>query len=185
MGSLLLSLLLSVAHGSTLIEDVQAQLAKKQNINGTFKQTRFVKQMAVTLNSSGNFQLDKAKGLAWSQTEPFEYKFKVDGDRIELVNKDSAPQVITKESQPMLFAFSQTFLALFSGDMSALNKQFEVKSAGTKQKWNFDLVPRDESTRRAVKGLNVSGGSAVDHVRVEDSQGNTMTIEFQLAKEAR
>lgn len=182
MGPLLLSFLIAAAYGSTLVEDVQAQLAQRSTVGGTFKQTRFIKQMNVTLDSSGKFQLDKKSGLTWKQTHPFEYNFRVDRERIELVNSNSKPEIITKESQPLLFAFSQTFLALFSGDMAALNKQFDVKSSGTKQKWSFEFVPREESARKAVKAINVGGGVSIDRVRVEDSQGNTMNVDFQLAK---
>lgn len=182
MGSLLLSLLLSAAYGSTLVEDVQKQLSRRPAVSGTFKQTRFVKQMAVTLNSSGKFQLDKKSGLSWNQIEPFEYNFKVNRERIELVTKGSKPEIVTKESQPLLFAFSQTFLSLFSGDMAALNKQFDVKSSGTNQKWKFEFAPRDDAARKAVKVINVVGGVSIDQVLVEDTQGNKMQVDFVLAK---
>lgn len=166
----------------SLLLSVAMILSANPAIHGTFKQTKFVKEMNVTLNSSGEFSLDKSNGLAWKQTEPFEYTFKVNKDRIELVSKGSKPEIITKESQPLMFGFSQTFLSMFSGDMTTLKEKFEAKESGTKEKWKFDFIPRDEMARKAIKGIQVAGGKVIDLIRVEDAQGNAMSVTFQIAK---
>lgn len=165
-----------------LIDDVRAQLARQGTVEGTFTQKKFVKDMSTTLESSGEFRLDPTAGLDWKQKEPFVYDFRLTGQKIELVTPGSKPEVITKESQPLLFGFSQAFLGLFSGDLTELNKQFTVDASGDKASWKFKFIPREEMVKKAIRELRAMGGNSISSIYVEDARGNTMTMNFQLSK---
>ena len=165
--------------GETVLQRLNKTFAPSSQLTGNYQQTRFVKHLGVTLNSSGKFSMKKNGGISWEQTKPFASALNISEKEISFTVEGSPIRVIGPDVDPVLYSFGRAFLTLLKGDESALQAQFDVKEDGPKNKWHLNLTPKSEMIKKAIRGINIYGDSFVKSVRIEDQGDNYMKIDFQ------
>ena len=161
---------------------VQQQLASADNLSGHFTQTRDIKLLSSPLKSEGNFILSKSKGLSWNQTQPFKSQLTVTADKLTQQIGDNPPITLTKEQQPIVFFFTQTFLSVFKGDTKALTPYFNIGFSGDQKNWQIRLAAKTAPLNKAITQIELSGGNYFNSAVISEATGDKLTIHFRHIK---
>jgi len=185
LGLLLLSLntfAASAVDGDQSLDKVRTHILKYKEVNGNFKQVRNLKDLKLSLESEGDFRFKLPFDLDWNQKKPFVMDLLMTPDKIVQKNADGSEQVITKAQQPVIFTFSSSFLGIFAGDKTAIEKTFTYQVSLKGNKWMMNLEPKDELLKKAVSKVQINGAEFVETVEVTEKSGNTTHIQFSKVK---
>jgi len=168
-----------------LASGVKARLASPQVLRGQFEQTKVVSGFKKPLLSSGVFLLWRGHGVLWQTRKPFDSTLTIRRDRLLLSQSDGATVYrVDAGREPGLRAVNELLFALFSGDVTSLQKAFRLE--GTllpKGEWKLVLLPTDSGLSRVFTRVELEGGRYVRQVRLAGSNGDTSLIRFdQLAE---
>lgn len=181
--SYLLSLLLSLGFAADSdLAKLKSLLAPQQRVRGQFEQVRKIKDLKVALKSSGNFEFKLPLDLKWEQKKPFVMNLEMHPDKVVQQTEDGKPQVITAEEQPIVFAFSKSFLSIFSGDQEAIKNNFDYTVLIKGKHWQMNLVPKESIFKKAISKLDISGSEFVETIEVQETSGNLTHIKFLRVK---
>lgn len=170
---------------ATLAEQVQARLYTEPVLHGQFEQTQTLKGFSKPLVSKGEFMLSRERGVVWNTQAPFPSTLVVTRERIVATNGKSAPQQIDAAKEPGLKQVNDIVFALLSGDLKALNDQFDVTGeASGHGGWKLKLTPRDANLARFLGPVDLSGDRFVDAVHWRNGQGDDTSIRFSKQRAA-
>lgn len=164
------------------LQKVRDVLLKHKEVEGDFKQTRTVKDLKLKLQSEGKFQFKLPLDLTWNQKKPFAMDLLMTSDKIVQKNADGSEQTITKAQQPVIFIFSSSFLAVFSGDKKEIEKNFKYEVLFKGAKWSMTLEPKDEMLQKAIKDVKIAGADFVENVEIHEKSGGATVIVFSNIK---
>lgn len=168
-----------------LASDVKARLASPQVLRGQFEQTKVVSGFKKPLLSSGVFLLWRGHGVLWQTRKPFDSTLTIRRDRLLLSQSDGATVYrVDAGREPGLRAVNELLFALFSGDVTSLQKAFRLEGALLpKGEWKLVLLPTESGLSRVFTRVELEGGRYVRQVRLAESNGDTSLIRFdQLAE---
>lgn len=168
--------------GDLELNQIRATLAKYKKVEGQFKQTRFVKDLKLSLESDGNFVFKAPLDLTWAQKNPFVMDIFMTSEKILQKNADGTQQEINKEQQPVVFAISSSFLGVLLGDEAVIKKDFKYKITRTGKKWMMDLEPNNEIVKKIITSVKIEGADVVEKVEITEKTGNTTKIVFSKVK---
>ncbi len=172
------------AYGSEDLSKITPLLLKHPQVKGSFIQIRKIKDLKLELKSEGTFHFKLPLDLNWHQKKPFVMDLQMSPEKVVQINPGSAPVTISKEQQPMLFAFSSSFLGVFSGDQKSIEKNFEYEASIEGTRWTLNLKPKDELFKKAILKVKVEGAEFVERVLVEETSGGSTLIRFLNVKGA-
>ena len=157
---------------------VEKQLTSNTNIIGDFVQERQIQGIDNPLKSSGTFGLSDDGSLIWTQTKPFKSVMTISHDKLSQTIMDNPPTIMTKESQPVVFTFTQLFMSILKGDTKSVQQYFNVDFTGDAQSWSIVFTPKTAPINKAIKSLIFKGGKNIDSIKVVDTQSNVISIIF-------
>ncbi|WP_261817675.1 LolA family protein [Vibrio gallicus] len=162
----------------TDLDSLQTQLAKHPTVRGDFVQSRHLEMFSAPLTSSGTFTLNKQQGLLWQQGQPFAVDLVLTEDKLRQSIANQAPQIITAKQNPMAFYFSRIFLAVFQGDTSALQAQFDLELTTNKSDWTLLLTPTQAPLNAVFKQITLSGDTEINSLKLTELRGDITEITF-------
>lgn len=177
------------------LEKITHQIKLKPFLQGAFRQERTLKGFSRTLVSTGQYFFWKEHGLYWEVQKPF---FRATTFGNDLTISWSSPGEVSSSEAPKLIQkqISKVLIAVLGADIETLQRYFiatahmnEVESGGddgvggetAKAKnltWSMQLKPKDFATRKALKQLDLIGGTSIYEIRVTSSNGGITHIQF-------
>ncbi len=164
------------------IEKIRNQLTRHKIVEGNFKQVRFVKDLGVQLDSEGTFQFELPLKLHWMQKTPFALDLLMTPEKIVQTAFGGSEQVMTKESQPVIFMFSSSFLSVFSGDEKKISENFAYQISSVGDEWTIRLTPTQDLFKKAISDVVITGSEFVEKVLVTEKLGSSTQIVFSKVK---
>ena len=165
--------------------ELEKSLAKAMDYevaSGDFKQTKSIKKLKRDFVSTGTFRISKKSGIVWKTQQPIVSELAVNNGGI--FERDAGGQsriVVTKEN-PLFADFSKNIQAMFSGEVSELEKNFKVfyekKSCG----FMMGLVPREGIVRKVVANIVIEACEYVDKVIITNVDDSPVTYDFMNYK---
>ena len=164
------------------VESVCRSLTSNPVTTGNFTQEKKIANAKRTLKSSGTF-LFSGKLVIWDTAKPVASSLIVTGDKIIQKSPNGKTTVLSGKDNDAFKGVSQSVTALFSGDKSALEKNFTIKFSSTANSWQMVLTPKDKTVASAMKTITVSGtgnskASTFTGLIVEQLDGGTITYTF-------
>lgn len=156
--------------------ELNKYLVLKPVMRGSFVQQKKITILKKPLISSGMFLASQKQGLYWFQKSPFLSKTIVTHDFLAQRVKQGEVNRYTFEEQPILVSVSRIFLAIWKGDMSVLNKEFDSTINISGGKWNMVLVPANEMVKKVIAKIVVQGAAYIEQVELHESNGNSTDI---------
>lgn len=166
-----------------LVDTLQAIAAQlnahaPEVLRGEFEQTKQVAGFKQPLVSRGGFVIARQRGLIWRTDAPFDSVLVVQPRRLLSISAGEE-QTLDAVREPGLKAFNELLIGLLSGDLAALQEQFEVVFAQRQARhWSLRLQPREAALARFVQTLELEGGDFVERVHLAESGGDTSHIRF-------
>lgn len=144
-----------------------------------FEQVRKIDALTRPLISKGSMILSKNDGLLWSMKTPFATDLLINKEKMVQLSDDGEKSIVKAEDQPVLYNLSEIFLALFSGDLEAILKNFELeKVTKSDEKWQVVFNPRGLILGKVMKRVELSGGKLLENVQIFESNGDSTSITF-------
>lgn len=165
------------AKASELGDAIQILSAQKE-VRGSFKQLRKVLKINRTFESSGEFSLSR-KELVFDIRKPFPSKMVLSESGIVQVGADGVQMKISAGENAVFDEISETMRAVVSGDLSMLQKRFEVYFLQRGKSWEIGLLPKEKAVQSVMEKILVKGDDVLKEMEIVDGEGNVLTYEFK------
>lgn len=177
---LLIALLVLVSgslYAGSLINQIEAFVGSSPTVRGNFSQTKTLSGVSKKLNSEGFFIVDKSKGVVWITEKPIYQTLKVTETGIRIGNKGGVLMNVDARSEPSVKYINELVLAIFSGDMSALERLFNYSGEVTAKGWNIELTPKN-SVSTLFKKITIVGSSSINRISFISKDGDLTEVIF-------
>ncbi len=182
----LLFLALVAVSQASLALDVTAlarHLSTDFPITGQFVQERFIEGFPKPIISKGEFTFVSARGLVWQTQQPFANRVVVLNDKLITENEFESQQ-INSDQTPQLTVFNSLAMALFSGDLSFLQSQFQISASGTLSAWRMTLTPRQAPLNTVFQKIDLQGSRYAEKISLWSTQKELTRVTLSGQKKA-
>ncbi|QIM62086.1 hypothetical protein A1D29_01480 [Pasteurellaceae bacterium Orientalotternb1] len=178
-GLILLLLACSSASWAFSQQDLIQTLQQPESVQGEFIQQRFLKNLPKPITTSGTFVLRKNAGLLWQMKTPFASDVRVRQDGIMQWNGSQwVENAKVGQSQQI-----SLFLGLLSGDVTALQSQFDLTLSGKAESWQLTLTPTSLLMKQIFNQIELKGDNVVKSIELHEKQGDRTLIQLQNSRQ--
>lgn len=152
---------------------VLRQLAQPAPSHSAFVELRGSALLKEPLRVSGHYRRPDAATLVREVQQPYQETTTIAGDRVTIARQGKPPRVFALSRAPELADLQQSFGALLSGDLAALEQRYQLNVRGTAQQWVLALVPKDPALGKRVRTVSLYGASdQLRCIETEPSKGD-------------
>ena len=171
--AVLLGLPLHAVLGATLdAEAVIRSLERDPPATIEFSEARFSPLLAEPLIVSGRLSYLGAGSFDREVTAPYKENTSIRGESVRVERDGDKARTFALKRAPELGGLLASFVALLSGDASAVSREFTVTASGRDAAWTIELTPLDGRQRRRLEEIVVGGaGNEPKCIVVLSSQG--------------
>jgi len=143
-----------------------------------FTQSREIAGFNRPLKSEGTLLFVRDRGVIWSTHEPVETVVVILPGKIYQEIKGER-DTLPSSAQPFMRTVSDMLLALYGGDIAKLKDIFTISVVDHgESSSHLRLMPKQFSLRQAVRHIDLFGDSAIEEVRITESEGNINALIF-------
>ncbi len=157
---------------------LQQRWKKSQYLSSQFIQSRYLAVLSRPLVSEGNFYYHQDQGICWSMKKPWEQWFVITPDAIIQGEGSGETSKMLGKEQPMFSVFSKAFFALFTGDIFAMEKWFDMSLVINESAWTITLSPKDEAVAILANKMELTGDNHLQVVTLFDANDDKTEIHF-------
>lgn len=177
-----LALMSAHAAAQTPVARIQDMLAKPAVLCGRFDQTKTLAGMKKPLASNGRFCVVQGKGVLWRTLKPFPNTLRLTRDEIVHYQGERVATRLDAQKEPTVRMINSVLFSLLSGDLSQLDKLFEVDGSVAAQSWKVGLKARQPALAKAIGAIALEGGAYVKQIRLDEAGGDRTDISFSEIK---
>ena len=170
------------ASGEALLKGVlarpAAQLTRSQVVSGKFTHRKQLREVPKPLTATGEFIFARSLGVYWHTQKPFDAVVVLTPKGILEKAEGSQTLQLSADDQPAVRMIANVFLALFTLDMTSLEKNFKLSSASEGTRWTIGLEPRSGAIAQVFTRATVSGSTDVEQVMLTDVHGDSTVIDL-------
>lgn len=167
----------SFAEGLTYAQLEQLTDSPAQ-LEGKFSQQKYLSSMEISLTSTGVFEYQRGKFIRWETLDPIQNELLVTPTEVVSRQGDQNLLQLGAESNPAVTAFSGIFFSVLTADWSKLANYFELSGSADGEQWQAELLPLNDSINQVVSGVILKGDGLLREVILNESGGDTITINF-------
>lgn len=158
------------------------QMTRHEVVTGDFKQTKSIKKLNRDFVSTGTFRISKTSGIVWKTQKPFPSELTVSDAGISERNVNGQVRVISSNDNPVFVQLSKTIQAVFSGNLSELETNFNIFCEKTSNGYMVGLVPREKSVQKVIANIVMDVSENLEKVVITDGEGSPVVYEFSNQK---
>lgn len=177
---LLIALLVLVSgtiYAGSLVNQIEVLVSSSPTVRGKFFQTKTLSGVSKKLNSEGFFIIDQSKGVVWVTEKPIYQTLKVTEMGIRIGNKTGVLMNLDARSEPSVKYINELVLAIFSGDMSVLERLFNYSSNVMAKDWSLELTPKNTAPS-LFKKITILGSSSISRITFVSKEGDITEVSF-------
>jgi outer membrane lipoprotein-sorting protein len=174
---LLLALFFTLVSSQALAADVtMAQLmqllAQSKHIKAQFVETKHVKVLDSTIDSSGELLFKAPSRLEKHTLKPRAELLKIDGNTVA-IEKGNFKRNMSLNDYPDIASLVQSLTATFRGDQAALEQFFNWTLTGPLDSWRLSLKPKSQKLYVTLREIKLTGqGNYVSQVETILTDGD-------------
>jgi hypothetical protein len=157
---------------------IEALLAKPKVLCGRFDQNKQLIGLKKPLVSHGRFCVIADKGVLWRTLQPFASNLRLTRDEIVQLQGERVALRLDAKKEPMVRMINSVLFALLAGDLSQLEKLFEIEGRVDNGNWSVKLKARAPALAKAIGAIDLAGGAYVRQVTLTEPSGDRTTILF-------
>lgn len=177
-----LALCAASAHAAAPVAQIQAMLAKPDQLCGRFDQVKRLAGMKKPLASNGRFCVVAGKGVLWRTLKPFPNTLRLKRDEIVHLQGDRVAMRLEASQEPTVRMINGVLFSLLAGDLGQLDTLFEVDGSVTGDTWKVALKAKSAALARAVGAISLEGGAYVRSIQMNEESGDRTEITFSDIK---
>jgi len=170
------------AHAGAPVAQIQAMLAKPEQLCGRFDQVKRLAGMKKPLASSGRFCVVAGKGVLWRTLKPFPNTLRLKRDEIVHLQGDRVAMRLEASREPTVRMINGVLFSLLAGDLGQLDSLFDVDGSIQGDSWRVALKARSAALARAVGTISLEGGAYVRSIQMNEDSGDRTEIVFSDIK---
>ncbi len=177
--SILFGLIFFSSHilAESLPNQIKGMVESAQTVRGKFIQTKVITGISRHLVSDGIFIIDKSQGVLWITEKPIYQRLRVSNSSIRVDNKSGNLMTMNARSEPSVRYINELVMAVFSGDMSFLERLFSFTGETSPNSWAIELTPKSVSSVPFRK-ISMAGGSTISRIEFISKEGDLTVILF-------
>lgn len=156
-----------------VLSQLKEQLQLSEQMTGRFRQEKKLTFLKKPFVSTGTYNIDAKTGLLWEVEAPLKSEMRVTDGKVFI---DGQP--VSDHGVGHLMA--QIMLGFMSGDLSVIERYFQVTGDASVSPWSIVLVPRKAQLRKALKHLQLQGSTTLETLRIVENEGHQTTILLTL-----
>lgn len=172
----------AVAQAAAPVAQIQAMLAKPDQLCGRFDQVKRLAGMKKPLASSGRFCVVAGKGVLWRTLKPFPNTLRLKRDEIVHLQGDRVAMRLEASQEPTVRMINGVLFSLLAGDLGQLDSLFEVDGSVKDGGWKVALKAKSAALARAVGAISLEGDAYVRTIRMVEESGDRTEIVFSDIK---
>lgn len=162
----------------TDFSEVCASISSKKYVRGTFVQTKFIRNINRSIQSSGEFVISAADGILWDTKKPFPSVLVMTKTAVVQIGASGSRSVLAAGSNPTFEEFAAVLSSVFNGDAGQLERSFDIDFAGSVSGWSMVLVPKDDSVRTFVSSIEMAGAESIDQILLTEPSSGFVRYDF-------
>ena len=175
--TLVLMLVSCNAFADQLLDKIKGTINTATITRGKFIQNRILTGVSKKLTSEGYFLVDKNRGILWVTEKPIYQALSVAVTGIVIRNKSNTLMNLNSQNAPSVRYTNELMRAIFSGDMSSIDKIFNYSGEISSKGWKLDLIPKNTSST-IFKKVSISGDAVINHITFTTVEGDITDIAF-------
>jgi len=168
----------ALAQAAAPVQKIEAMLDKPKVLCGRFEQSKQLAGMKKPLASSGRFCVVSGKGILWRTLQPFPSTLRLTRDEIVNYQGDRVAMRLDAQQEPTVRMINSVLFSMLAGDLSQLDKLFDVDGAIEGNGWHVTLKAREPALARAIGAISLSGDNFVRGIKIDEAGGDHTTISF-------
>ena len=164
--------------GAAPVAQIQALLARPKVFCGRFDQTKQLVGLKKPLASNGRFCVIADKGVLWRTLQPFPNSLRLTRDEIVQLQGERVAFRLDASKEPAVRMINSVLFSLLAGDLSQLEKLFEIDGSVDGNSWRVSLKARESGLAKTVGAIALAGGGYVQQVTISEANGDRTTITF-------
>ena len=150
---------------------MQAMAAVKHRIV-RYQEEKQMELLEAPLSSEGTLEYIAPDKLVRSVFKPSRIRYIID-NKMVTIEKGDKSRTRNLDELPVVRVFVESFRATLAGDLTSLQKHYDIEFSGTVGQWEIILRPKDKQLTDYVESLQLAGiGDRILLYMVEDSNGD-------------
>jgi hypothetical protein len=159
------------------VDGLLQMFARVQESYATFTEVKLIANLTRPLHGSGRLSYRRPSHLEKITVEPEAESLVIDGDRLTLTERSSAPRVVDLNGEPVVRALVDAIRGTLSGDLAALRRSYRVRMDGNFATWRLTMIPTDSSVAQFVSAMTIEGaGTSLRVVETRQTNGDDMRM---------
>jgi hypothetical protein len=155
-----------------------AKLLKAQVLNGQFTHSRYLSEIPRPLIAQGEFTFVRDVGVYWHTRLPFDSIVILTSEGLVQSDEGAPAQRIAASGQPAVRLIGNIFMALFTLDVAALRRDFDLYGSQQQGRWIMGLKPRNKAIAGVFSQATIAGAEDVEQVVLTDAKGDRTVIDL-------
>ncbi len=152
--------------------ELMRQMAARRHGEVSYVEQHFLKLLKRPVESYGELTYDAPDRLEKRAIEPKRETLVLAGD-VLTIERGGRTRTLDLKAYPTLVPFIESIRATLAGDLSSLERLFDVGYAGTMARWSLTLTPRDERVAKTVSLVRIDGmGDTLTRVEIFEADGD-------------
>jgi hypothetical protein len=154
------------------LERLMQGMASSPGVVARFTETKHLALLAEPLESRGTLYFIPPDRLVREVTRPGASRLVIDGGRLA-IQDEAGGQEVDLAGNPIAREVIENFVALFAGDLAALERRYQVDFEVATPRWKLRLVPRAAAMRRLIARVEIRGdGSGMRELAMFEQDGD-------------
>ena len=166
------------------LERLMQDLGQVKTAKGRFVERKYLGILTAPLESSGTLTYLAPGRLEKHTLAPRAESLVLQGDQLTMVSKGvgKAPdrrRTVALQDYPAISIFVESIRSTLAGDLTLLQRLYEITLDGDERKWRLALKPRDARMQELISEIRIGGSrSWIDSIEFFESGGDrsVMTI---------
>ena len=161
------------------LERLMKDLAQVKSARGRFVERKHFAMLNAPLESSGTLVYVAPGRLEKHMTSPRQESLILEGERLIVERKDKGQRrTFPLQEHPVLWAFVESIRSTLNGDLTTLQRFYEVRLDGDTGAWRLRLRPKEPRMRQAASEIRVGGsGTWLNRIEIDEAGGDRSVTE--------
>jgi outer membrane lipoprotein-sorting protein len=162
------------------INRLMQDLSQVKTAKGRFVERKHLAILNAPLQLSGTLIYTAPSRLEKHTLEPRQESLLLEREELTIERKErNQRRTVMLQDYPVVWAFVESIRSTLAGDLTTLNRFYEVALDGDERKWHLALKPSDPKMREVVSEIRISGErNWINAIEIRETGGDrsVMTI---------
>lgn len=146
---------LTAQQKQTVIGKINRAASGLKSMSCTFTQTKFLSLLSDKMVSTGKMYYRRPNKLRWEYTNPYQYLFIFNGNKVYVGNK-SRKDVIDTNNNKIFKEVARIMMSTVTGTALSNSSDFAIDVADVNTKWQITLVPKKKEMKKMFSKIVLS-----------------------------